>query len=170
MQSENSVEFAYGQLHGHSCAISPQCQRRATKWLRDEHIWLCDRCYGQYRKRHRDVEKNKQQTADKTTADSQRKKASPEQLLTWVRNERAKNPTRIDDRQENRNCPNQIASVVSYMTLSRYGDIVLRSFAYYTLPADPDEHFQNKHWQYEALAALTVFLIGLLATTGLILC
>jgi len=76
-------------------------------------------------------------------------------------------PSSVDeDRMENRQRPNWGASLVSYATLSRYGDIALRS----RLVAESDANsVEVSAWGNEAIGVLIACCLGFPATAGLIL-
>ena len=80
----------------------------------------------------------------------------------------SKPPKPEDVDQHNAQRPNRWAALASYFTLSRYGDVALRSLAY---SADASiQHDQGyKRWRTEAVAMLMTMILGLPALAALVL-
>ena len=76
------------------------------------------------------------------------------------------NPT--EAAYEDRNRPNLIACAISYLTVSRYGDIAVRSTTEGQKDGPGDSHWSSRCW-WEAIGILTVGSVGLLVGTGWIL-
>jgi len=85
----------------------------------------------------------------------------------WAPRQSTSRSSSVDqDRMDNRQRPNWGASLVSYVTLSRYSDIALRSF----LVAESDANgVEISRWGNEAIGVLIAFCLGFPVTAGLLL-
>ncbi len=99
-RGDASLHDAYGEFTPHACAASPNCAYRPTRWSPD-HGWACDACARWLRKPGNAGGVSRDTGQDGEVAVS----------------------------QENRNRPNRLAALGSYLTIARFGDILLRSFA-----------------------------------------
>src|SRR4029077_10784487 len=105
---------AYGNgFHYHRCANAKTCHRRATNWIANDRVWLCEACSKLY-------------LSAKQQPSTNPKTVSKQNLLEL--SERQSSP--VEDQQAERRLPDYWAACLSYLTLSRYADVALRSFAY----------------------------------------
>ena len=163
-EQNSSLAFAYEKgFQLHRCANTPTCQRRARRWYPESGIWLCDRCDYLFRKLQ--------------TTDGEEKNTA--ELLKRVCEKRASEPEK--DVRPDSKLPNMASVLASYLTLSRYADIALRSFAYHETennasrlvrPDDESEYWNRGYrtWFREAMGALVAGTVGLLALTAALLC
>lgn len=73
------------------------------------------------------------------------------------------------DRAENKESPSYWAAAISYLTVSRYGDLVMRSYDQVDAKEQLDQKFGYARWRREALACLVLLAVGLPTTAWLIL-
>jgi hypothetical protein len=157
-----SLEEAYQTFHLHACAAWPE--RRAVRWIPSQGGWLSQGARQLYR-----------QALQERTGPGGPPVLRPEehaQILQWVhdqpRSELTNEPTP----------PHALVAGLSYLTLSRHGDIVLRSFAYYEenydvfrgkAKAADESRYAYADWRRGALGALVLLWIALLCVTGVTL-
>ena len=102
------------------------------------------------------------------------------------RDGRLRHPNAKEDARENADRPNYLAVLASYLTVSRYGDIALRSFAYdrpayqaFVGPAVEGSGTTNEpaqrtnygypRWRHEAMTMLVLMVVGFPGLAGMIL-
>jgi hypothetical protein len=153
-----TLHRAYGEFNGHTCRVSAAhaVRRRAERWLAAQ-------------------------------AEGEPGAVEPGWYCSDCENRRiagTKKQLPESDTRQNQLRPNLAAAIGSYLTISRYGDIALRSFAYFS---DDDHAFRGgtdlaatrgktattrfgyARWRREALAVLAIFIAGLPALTARIL-
>ncbi|HEX7380258.1 MAG TPA: ATP-binding cassette domain-containing protein [Pirellulales bacterium] len=142
--AKEALEICYGEFHFHQCASGRHAQgRRAERWFAETTPPSGD-------------------TGAATTAG-------------WLCGDcsidgaRGAAPDPDDDRRLDAMRPNLFASLASYLTISRYGDIALRSFAYFPAHADDARRFSYRRWRWEALLALTALTVGFPLATAAVL-
>lgn len=165
-KGDSNIDPAYtAGFHFHRCANTQTCQRRATKWVPAGGLWLCDSCGPKYR-----------ELSASPDADGE----DPRHILARVAKNRRETPH--EDQQANLTLPHVWGACLSYLTLSRYADVALRSFAYdaslYESSQKPpredrsrDEYFVHGYgeWFWGAIGVLMVTLAGMLLATGCVL-
>ena len=184
----------YGQFSLHQCeriAVHP-AGRRAEVWLAPEQKTAIQRTPNA-------VNDARTPARAVSTADDSRETAMTELSPGWYcadcieRPLRRQPPPRSDgesrfyedeDRKSDQNRPNLAATWCSYLTISRYADVALRTFAYdghdakvflgaAEQPSDGSptiqERFGYRRWRQEATAVLLLFAVGLPFAVALVL-
>lgn len=150
---KKSLEIAYGQLNYGQCQVRGPCLRRASRWYAPEGLWLCDDCFA---------------IADRVS--NSKKLARENDLLERIREERKhrverdSERARNDDSRFNKTLPNRLAALASFFTISRYGDIVLSTFAYDTeIRARRRILYGYPAWRWDAVFQLLKTMLLLFA-------
>ncbi len=148
-KGELSLRKAYGEFHVHRCEGPHHCPRRAEHWIVAYKAWLCQRCFVAYRQCEKDG-------------------LTFSEVISCMRQQvRAESPSEPSVVEYNAARPAWLAALVSYTTISRYGDIALRSFAYELVPDDAMTSEQHnpylRHnyaaWRWNATAMLAAMIV-----------
>lgn len=142
--AKEALEICYGEFHFHQCASGRHAQgRRAERWFAETTPPSGD-------------------TGAATTAG-------------WLCGDCSADGARgaasdpDDDRRLDAMRPTLFASLASYLTISRYGGIALRSFAYFPAQSDDARRFSYRRWRWEALLALAALTVGFPLATAAVL-
>lgn len=152
-----ALELAYGSFHLHACDGKTDCIRRVEYRVPTNGEWLCEVCRGKLKSCH-------------TASDDGRPGSgigldvSPE--VRQCLDQNAHKSSSYDE-GVNRDLPTPVAIAISYATLSRYGDMALRSLE----EVDPTTHEQYgyRRWFWEAFGRLFLLTIALPGVTWLVL-
>jgi ABC transport system ATP-binding/permease protein len=157
------LEMAYSTFHFHRCNVSPAVW--AVHWRPDQGGWISQEASRVVQQRYRDKE---EWTANHGLA----RPLNPverNRILEQVRTEGVQ-----DDEDVRR--PSALVILLSYATLSRYGDIALRSFAYdegayrnYLGESGPEtkcaEQYDYSGWRHSACAAIASIVCAMVLMT-----
>jgi ABC-type multidrug transport system ATPase subunit len=137
-----SLESAYKSFHLQSCRAWPE--QPAVSWIPGEGGWLSLDARRQYK------------------TEIQKRGADDSGVIEMLH---AKPPTSTGTRP-----PGKAAAALSYLTISRYGDIAMRSFAYEAQPNEQDrEKYGYSVWFRDALTTLAAMTLAALVATYLLL-
>lgn len=155
-QQDPSLSLSYmNGFHLHACAGSSKCKRQAVKLTKYEplkNLWLCERCNG----RAHSLEPSSK--AELTNAD----------LTVDVENKIRETGKELEEQKVEdslEKSPNRIATATSYLMLSRYGDIAIRSVIRERLDKNNLKHLEHSDWLFEAWITLLLFTVGQVALT-----
>lgn len=158
---------AYGSFHLHACRGAEGCQRRVEQWMPPAmNGWLCRAC------------RNAWPQTTQASADPEVNLPETSELRRLISEHRVVDA--VADARHNATLPNQVGVALSYLTLSRYGDIVLRSFAYWqgdyeafrgqeASPRSRVHRFGYADWRRHAVGVLGLLTLALPLATLLIL-
>lgn len=160
---------AYGVFHLHPCATWPE--RRAVTWMPSEGGWWCKGARELFLR-----ERNRRLTSQRIQGQSVPSPSVPMDDEARILQSIREMDPRPPDAEPS--LPHPIAVAFSYLTLSRYGDIVLRSFAYdetgyqafigKPISSDADRYGYSS-WRRWGLAGIFCLVVSFLGLTTLIL-
>jgi hypothetical protein len=161
------LDSAYGSFHLHRCNVAPELW--ADRWSPEEGGWISGAASREVQERFRQRE-NTIRTYDHPRPLNKVERAK---ILQKVRGEQV-----LGEGDSKR--PNTLAVLFSYLTLSRYGDIVLRSFAYdegayryYVGDTAPEAAWARRYdysgWRRDAYLAIAVMVAVMVLATICIL-
>jgi hypothetical protein len=146
------LEDAYGRFGVLHCGGRPECVRRAEFFHARHRVWLCNRCR---------AEASVYRAMDK----------GPALTRFLAKRLEQESPGSATVVEYNNALPRPTAATVSYFTLTRYGDIVLRGFAYFG--AERTQYGIDRHgyceWVAGAIGTLLFIALGLPMATWIIL-
>ncbi|PQO30762.1 hypothetical protein C5Y96_14990 [Blastopirellula marina] len=157
-----NLQSAYGSFHLHRCEGKTNCVRRVEHRVPTNGQWLCEVCRGKLSTCRKTIE-------HKANASSVSERGIGPHVSAELRRcldeQAVKSPSY--DQAVNEDLPTTVAIAISYGTLSRYGDMALRSLDEED-PQTRDENGYNQ-WFWEAISILVVLAFALPGVTWFIL-
>lgn len=151
-----TLQKAYGEFSPWMCSLWPS--RRADQWRPGALRWICEGALEAYEK-HR---------GEMCRVNANAPNIQPACEHQAIGAARADDPHDAqEDAFANARLPSRAAAAISYLTLSRYGDIILRSFAY--RDESPDPTLGYEFWWKEALLVIATIFAGSIAATAAVL-
>lgn len=149
-----NLSSAYGSFHLHRCEGRTNCVRRVEHRVPTNGQWLCEVCRGTLSTCR---EANEQEASPSAAYGGGIGPRVPPELRPCL-DEHAVRSSRYDQ-SVNQDLPTPIAITISYVTLSRYGDMALRSLD----EVDPQTRAENGYnqWFREALSILVALVFAL---------
>jgi len=146
---EQSLPYAYEGFTGANCAGRDQCPHRDLKYWSQFLAWLCDDCRSHLTRMRFEQEKDDQQFS--VTAEERKQVAVcvQEEASEWGESESAVEATGIW----------RLPAVISYGTLTRYADILMRTSI--SEPSTEDlETYDIGAWRREAWLVLSFMILA----------